>query len=249
MSSKSKNIIILFLLILIILLISLILVYFFFLKEGKVCRENVSFEIKRIIEEKETYRVDVKYPYFTSGFDSLVRDSINNKIQELIDYNTKEIKLYSSSQLADEQYKSILEIDHKFFGRRGDFLSTSLNVYTFGSGSVHGLSHLETLNFNIENGEEVLLNQLFRSDTGYLEKISQLIRSELELIRGDELDDWALRGTEPLEENFDQFYINGDLITFIFDAYEIAAYAMGRITVDIPLSELKDYLNEGFNLN
>ena len=57
---------------------------------------------------------------------------------------------------------------------------------------------------------------------------------------GDPSDNAFIAGTEPTPKNFREWYLQGDSIIFVFNEYQVAAYALGSFEVAIPLSKFKD---------
>ena len=128
-------------------------------------------------------------------------------------------------------------------------------VYTIGTYSAGGAqpncSH-ETHNFLID-AERVIaitLPDLFAEDAPWLERLSLLcvagLKRELWERQGKEVStierQWIERGADARIENFAAFTLSAGHISFLFAPFQVAAYELGSLRVDIPYYELRDLL-------
>lgn len=91
-------------------------------------------------------------------------------------------------------------------------------------GGAHGLPQYVGLNFDKDTGEEVVLDDVLT----LLEKSFEDVVTEVNTHFEEELGEaFFSEGAEAREENYSSFLINGNEVTFYFQPYQIAAYALG----------------------
>ncbi len=109
---------------------------------------------------------------------------------------------------------------------------------TFGA---HPNSFYRTFVFDAETGKELTLAELFAPRSGYLKRISEIARFELQKKLGEDVDvSYMQQGTEPDAINFQTFVIEGDSLVFLFPPYQVGPYALGPQSVSIPFAQLED---------
>lgn len=106
------------------------------------------------------------------------------------------------------------------------------------SGGAHGYSNVFFKNFDLKKNKSVELNDIFNN-------VSEIDWNEILMnhFDNDEQKDMLLVDKIPVNDNF---YFDQKEITFIYNHYEITAYAAGVIEISIPFSELKSYLKPEF---
>lgn len=124
-----------------------------------------------------------------------------------------------------------------------DITTYTAKVY-FYEGGAHGIEQFFTFNFDARTGELLDLDDVFK--TGYESALSELLFTALEKKAG-------VKGLIKLQEKGylcttdiyvpDNFLLEDDRITFIFNVYEIAPYSMGRTLLSIKYDEIGDLLS------
>lgn len=100
------------------------------------------------------------------------------------------------------------------------------------TGGAHGLTASQTFSFT-KSGERIAIEDLFTNGTKGLGVIADYVKTEL--MKRDFADQkWISEGTAPTADNYLSFIIEDSGITFIFDPYQVAAYASGTQTVSVP---------------
>jgi hypothetical protein len=119
---------------------------------------------------------------------------------------------------------------------------------TFFNSNYLGGAHPNTLtifrNINKETGDTVTLPDLFGA--GFEEKLNQLIDKNYRLSAGLQPGDNLAEKGELFENkitfNYNFAVWNDKSVEFYYNAYEIAPYAVGPISVKIPASEVSGIL-------
>lgn len=123
-----------------------------------------------------------------------------------------------------------------------DFVSLQFSTSTY-TGGVHPNSFAFTINYDLKNGRELSLADLFQPKSNYLKIISDYCIKDLKT-RVEEMsdDEWLGRGAGPEAENFANWNITEKGLLINFDPYQVAAYAAGPQMVIIPYEKLKSVL-------
>ena len=91
-------------------------------------------------------------------------------------------------------------------------------------GGAHGLPQFIGLNFTKDGGEEVVLEEALSLLDTSLEDLAAEATLHFEETLGES---FFREGAEPREENYSSFVIGDDEVTFYFQPYQVAAYALG----------------------
>lgn len=135
-----------------------------------------------------------------------------------------------TTALADPHLLSLrLDIEHSFDPR------------------THPNHQIEVLNYDLDKGRLLKLSDLFRPGSDYLSALSEYCIADLRT----NVEDWRERpddhswekGALPKAENYTRWNLTKTGLRILFQEYEVASYAAGPQTVDIPWSVLKDLLD------
>lgn len=107
--------------------------------------------------------------------------------------------------------------------------------YTYYAGAAHGLENDYYINYDVKSGKTITIGQLFSNMAAVKECINR------ELSRNQQYKGYLLVDEVPNPENF---HVSNYSITFVFNRYEVAAYAAGAVSVEIPFYELSDYMTD-----
>jgi len=113
------------------------------------------------------------------------------------------------------------------------------------SGGAHGNYASSFLNIDLKAQKVLSLNDIITaSDTARLIPILQKqAAAHFRLKTGETLQDYLFESKVPLTGNF---YITHTGITFLYNPYEIAAYAVGQVNIFVPYSSIRDLLTPTF---
>lgn len=112
------------------------------------------------------------------------------------------------------------------------------------TGGAHPNSYYTVLNFNLQSGEEVVLNDILKE--GYEEPLTDILvknlakQLEVENIDGIKEKGYLYMDTEMFISN--NFILDKEKIVFIYNKYEIAPYSAGDIMIETTYNELKDLM-------
>jgi len=133
-----------------------------------------------------------------------------------------------------------LDVNYSIEWATDEIISISFINSTY-TGGAHGNYLTETLNFDLKNGKELKLADLFQTGVNYLKTISDYSIADLKT-KLDEMsdDDWIKNGAGPSAENYSSWNLTKKGLMITFDPYQVAAYAAGMQNVMIPYSKLEN---------
>lgn len=210
--------------------------------EGRT--DSLTLEISAEIPDKpENVRENILTALFGSGYSTLpVQSAIDAYASDYLEmYKEENLPLVGmtgneiSMALSWEKY-----ITGEFTGiYDGKYVNYTVTDYSY-TGGAHGMNSETNYIFRLDNGEKVGIDDIFIE--GNEDKLSEMIMASLKA-NGNEGDksaaDYLL--VKKIEPTWN-FHLSGKGVTFIYNPYEIAAYAAGTIRITVPWKDMKDIL-------
>lgn len=214
--------------------------------------------VPRQIKEKNKklkYEVDVQYPQL-NGSGSPNYEKFNQTVRSMITKKVAAFKAEMAPSAEDppptetpaESMGSDLSVAYSIALAKDDLISVVFDVGSYSAGAAHPNSYTEVVNFDLRNGKQLKLADLFQPGSKYLQSIAAYCIADLKKQgkqQGGESmleDDWIQRGAGPDAENYSSWTIGKKGLGIIFDSYQVAAYAAGPQHVFVPYSALKDII-------
>lgn len=213
--------------------------------------------VAREIHEKNKklkYEVDAEYPQLTGSTDPNV-EKFNQTVRALVMKKIKDFKAEMEREPGpDEEVEpaestgSDIGIGYTVALANDDLVSIQFDVGSYESGAVHPNSYSEVLNFDLRNGRQLKLSDLFQPGSKYLQALSAYAIKDLKRQSKEQGadsmfdDDWIQRGAGADAENFSSWTTGKKGLGITFDSYQVAPYAAGPQSVFIPYSALKDII-------
>ncbi len=206
---------------------------------------------RRFFEEStdKNYLISVSYPQFQSAVAGGLDESINKiiyeqKVLSIISDFKEEISSYEDEGACPNY---LLTMDYTIYMYDENGISVCFDIYPY-LGGAHGLLYFETINFDLEKMNQVEIGELFVSNYNYYSSISGYCRESLTRQINDmgfEPDIQLLEnGTDQdCADNFRNFLVAPYGLIIKFPAYQVAPYAAGSFSVNIPYEEFKGNLN------
>jgi len=116
-------------------------------------------------------------------------------------------------------------------------LSLSLIIYSF-TGGAHGLTISNSLTFNVNTGYCYSLNELFKPNSPYEERLSSIISEKIK-----QWDIQLLGEFNGIRTDQD-FYLADHSLVIYFQLYEITPYVSGFPYFPIPIYDLVDIIDD-----
>jgi hypothetical protein len=209
---------------------------------------------KQIKESNKTlmYEVAAQYPQFTGGsnpnfekFNQLVRGTVTKKVAQF----KKEMAPEEGEEPRPEgSMGSDLSIGYSVALAQDDLVSIQFDVGSYYQGAAHPNSYTEVVNYDLKNGKQLKLSDLFKPGSKYLQTISAYCIADLKKQQAGEkgqalLDSEIENGAGPSAKNYQSWKITKKGLGVNFDAYQVGPYAAGPQYVLVPWQNLKDLIN------
>ena len=174
--------------------------------------------------------IKINVPAVAGGTNEEAREKINATIVE-----------ETRALMKDQGYPSddIQEMDGTFEiknNQRG-VLSLSLLNYAF-TGGAHGNTLQKSLTFDAATGRSYSLDELFKPDSDYAERLDSIIRDKIKV------RDLPLLGEYPGITEDQDYYIADKALVIYFPLYAIVPYAWGFPYFPISVYEIEDIIDE-----
>ncbi len=196
---------------------------------------NKIYREKQIRAAGYNYELDVCFPVTGTAF-------VDRSVQKLVAETIEEFKKNIGTDLPSHNWKNVLKVSYSTFRFSEEIIGFRFEVYVF-TGGAHGMTRIVTRNFSLGVQREMELKDVFRKESGYLAEISRITVKNLEKKLGFYAKEaWIKEGAGPKEENFAMFNLTPGAIIFYFEQYTVAPYAAGVQEVEIPLAQLKRFL-------
>jgi hypothetical protein len=196
------------------------------------------------------FDVNVEYPELTgvpnaAGFNALVQKRASEPIagfkKDMLAQTAEDLKYLSAGM------NNYLETNYAVEYADEDLISVSF-INSFFTGGAHPNHYYSTLTYDLKNGKEIKIAELFKPSVKYLDKIAEYSINDLRS-RTDEsgeslglaTDMWA-EGAAPTAENYDAWNLTKKGLMITFDPYQVGPYAAGPQTVIVPYAKLKDLM-------
>ena len=172
--------------------------------------------VAAVREESNTYVIDVKYPQF--GISAIDAD-----IKSKVDASAAEFKALPPNPpgSATPQNEFTGSFENAYVGPDVVSVKLILSQYT---GGAHPMTIFSGLNYDRATGRQLLQDDAFKMIGLTVDEVSARATTELKAKLGDTMFE---EGANSNPENFSSFIISEDKVTFIFQPYQVAAYAAG----------------------
>lgn len=199
-----------------------------------------------IRQETDAYIINVKYDV-VKGLDSEEKQiDLNKKIKDFVDEQINNFKSQVEQAEIFEEIKNGFYIDSEVTYLSKDLISIKFLVSEYNSEAAHPNNHISVFNYDILKGKEIVLEDLFLTESDYLIALSDIAKSILFNRFYSDIAvmlEWIERGTEPEEENFEDFAIKEKNLIIYFKPYQVGPYAIGAQEVEISFEDLDGYID------
>ena len=218
--------------------------------------------VNRQIREKNKklrYEVDVQYPQLSGSVDPNI-EKFNQTIRSLMLKKVADFKKEMAPEpgaqpspetgdaAADESLGSDVTIGYEVVLAKDDLIAIDFTVGSYSAGAAHPNSYTDVVNFDLKNGRQLKLAELFVPGAKYVGALATYCiedlkkQSKAQGADGMLDDDWIQRGAGPDATNYDNWSITKKGLKITFDPYQVGPYAAGPQHVLVPYSALKDII-------
>ncbi len=205
--------------------------------------------------------IRLKYPLITHTNNAAVTDIINKDIINSLLAPYNEDKSFSNMDSMANDFLDSFEEFRKEFPESHQKWSIERNITVenvndsiislanhefYYMGGAHPNSTISFINFDLNTGKAIELAYLFKPNYEQtLNKIGEEIFREKQKLKSTEslteAGFWFDQGSFELNDNF---LIKDSGLLFLFNPYEVAAYAVGKIDILIPYSDIKNLFKD-----
>ncbi|MEP6568831.1 MAG: RsiV family protein [Acidobacteriota bacterium] len=219
---------------------------------------GVEIVAKQIKEKnkKLKYEVDAAYPQLTGSVDPNV-GKFNQTVRSLITRKVADFKkgmapepgaeaTPEESPTSAESLGSDITIGYAVVLAKDDLVSLEFTVSDYEAGAAHPNSYTEVVNYDLKNGKQLKLADLFQPGTKYLQTLStyciQALKKQAKEQGADAMldDDWIKKGAGAEMTNYENWTITRKGLGITFDPYQVAAYAAGPQNCTVQYAALKE---------
>ncbi len=209
--------------------------------------ELVGKQIKES-NKKLMYQINAQYPQLNGGnnpnFPKFNQASRTVVMKDVAAFKKAMVREEGEEPPPEGSMGSELGISYSIALAQDDLASVKFDVSTYEQGAAHPNHFSVVLNYDLRNGKQLKLADLFKPGAKYLPTISSYCIAELKKQAKDKglLEDQIQEGAAPLAKNFESWTISKRGLGVTFDAYQVGPYAVGPQFVLVPYSALKDLI-------
>lgn len=210
--------------------------------------ELVSKQIKEN-DKKLMYEVSAQYPQLNGGnnpnfekFNQTARAIVTKKVAGF----KKDMEPAEGEESRpDGSMGSNLNVAYTLILAQDDLISVKFDVGSYYQGAAHPNSYSDVLNYDLKNGKQLKLADLFKPGAKYLQAIADYSIADLKKQATEKglIAEEIEKGAAPAVKNYQTWNVMRTGIGVTFDAYQVGPYAAGPQFVTVPYSALKDIIN------
>jgi len=212
--------------------------------------EIIAKQIKET-NKQLNYEIDAQYPQVAGGnnpnfekFNQLVRAVVTKKVAEF----KKDVQPKEGDEPPPEgSMGSDIGVSYDVALARDDLISIEFDVGSYYQGAAHPNTYTETVNYDLKNGKQLKLSDLFKPGAKYLQALSAYSIADLKKqskAKDNALEDSEIQnGAGPTAQNYRSWKITKKGVGVNFDSYQVGPYAAGPWYVVVPYANLKDVIN------
>jgi hypothetical protein len=194
-----------------------------------------------VIVKRNSYRPDyytyIEYPEIIGLSDSSLQEKIN---KELSDAFLKDKEKTTQRNLENES----IQTDSYHAEKNKDLLTIQMKGYLYPIGAAHGMPYTADYPLNLKTGEIYKLKDLFKPNSKYAEKLTSIVRNQIALNKKiTDKEYFQYIDSTPTVSDTIGFTITKDALRLTYSPYEIAAYAAGFVSFDIPYGQIIDIID------
>ena len=212
---------------------------------------DVDVAAKQIKEsnKKLMYEIDARYPQLTGGSNPNF-EKFNQVARGFV---TKQVAGFKKNMAPTEGEEpppegsmgSNLGVSYVVALAQDDLISVEFDIENYYQGAAHPNTFTEVVNYDLKNGKQLKLADLFKPGAKYLPAIANYCIADLKKqakdkgLEASEIENGAAANAK----NYRSWTITRKGLGINFDAYQVGPYAVGPQFVLVPYSSLKDLMN------
>ena len=219
-------------------------------RQDFISNEKIDFEVgsKQHIVSKPYYTFAGEIPVFSSQTRPELAQELTDLMEKQIVMNEKLIEddakhLYEANKEDGFVYPpDIHTVQFDVKRKDSKYMSLYLSYYAY-TGGAHGTHYDLAYNFDMASGQRMALKDMFKEDVDYVSLLNGEVQGQIDKIQKDFVEKngegWVpYMGFETIAED-QHFYLTKDSLVIFFGLYEIAPYAAGIPTFEIPFTNIE----------
>ena len=191
--------------------------------------------------QNSEYMINVQFPAVVENNDPRAQ-AFNDVIHTLMQGDIAAFKLSVLDAPDDPAFAaSSFDVKYGMLFQNDRISSIKFDHFVYISGAAHPYGYSRTINYDLNQGESLSLDELFHPGSNYLEAIAKYCIAELS--QRDIGFDVLSTGAAPTPENYRNWNITPNGLMITFDQYQVAAGAAGSQTVVLPYDELQSAID------
>lgn len=187
-------------------------------------------------------QIEIQYPTELMEYD-FIEDVLDEYIQQR---REEFLGFFGEGAFYPTPGAWFLGIDYELYQFSEDILSVNFIVSDY-TGGAHPNSYFATFTFDLAQEKQLTLEDIFVVESAPFATLYPIVEADLKDKIGDYTDpDWLQSGTGENPANYQNFVLTETSIIFLFPPYQVAAYAAGPQTVEVPLADLNEILAPPF---
>ena len=199
--------------------------------------------------KKLMYEIDAQYPTLTGtnpNFEKFNQVSRMFVMKHVAQFKKDMAPEEGEEPRPENSMGSDIGIGYTINIAQDDLISVQFDIGSYYQGAAHPNSSSETLNYDLKNGKQLKLSDLFNPGSKYLQALSTYCIADLKKQSKEKnaelLDDQIKEGAGPTAKNYEGWTIGRRGIGVNFDSYQVGPYAAGPWFVTVPYSALKELI-------
>src|ERR1051325_1178158 len=200
--------------------------------------------------KKLMYEIAAQYPQITGGINPNF-EKFNQAARASVTKTVAGFKKNMAPQPGEDEPRpegsmgSDLTVNYDIALAQDDLVSVKFDVGSYYMGAAHPNSYSEVINYDLKNGKELKLSDLFKPGAKYLQAIATYCIADLKKQANEKglTNEEIERGAAASPKNYNSWTITKRGIGINFDSYQVGPYAAGPQFVLVPYSTLKDLIN------
>lgn len=193
------------------------------------------------------YTITSQTPHLTGSDDQRVavfNQRLNSLVASQVDMFRQNFQQLPVTPISNG---STLDVKYTLVSQINDLWSFKFDLYFYSDGAAHPGQNSVTLNYDLGQGRELALSDLFLPNSNFLEVIANYCIGELK--KQPFADVFTDEGARPTTENYRNWNVTPDGLMITFDAYQVAPGAAGPQIINVPYSELQNQIDPNGPLN
>lgn len=184
---------------------------------------------ENFVENSDKLEIDIKYPIVQNMADIDVQKKVNESINETVD-------VYKKLYYPDDEFKQTINVNYDLMRKTEDTLSIRFFISLYTEGAAHPNNLIDGVTFDLNTGNNLALDDLFKEDVNYKEKLNKILNDKVNAL-GYELFE-PYKGIE--EEQ--GFYLTNNSLVIYYQEYVYTPHAIGPLLLEVSLDEISDIL-------